>query len=128
MTQNDTQESEVYHGECTRCGDELPYAISGIMCPDCINETAGTDECSVCSESGERICGYHASCLWYCPDCGDIRKIGNRPSRPGSGDTATCLNTEAHSWPGLPKMVRLTYTSKVEPRLRDYISGGEASA
>jgi len=114
------------HGVCSRCGDELPYAVPGIMCPDCIRETPGTDECSICAEHGERTCGYHATCYWYCPNCGYIRRVGNHPSRPGSGDTVSCLNVDAHDWPGLPQMRRLTYASTVEPRLRDYINGGDA--
>lgn len=92
------------------------------MCEDCIRETPGTDECKICCEYDEEICGYHSSCYWYCPECGEIRMVGNRPSRPGSGDTVGCYNHpifdgESH------RMIRLTYTSTVEPRLRDYLGG-----
>lgn len=115
--------TEPSYGDCTRCGGTVPRHVTGIMCPDCVNETPGTDDCSLCQKYGERTCGYHATCWWYCTDCGYIRRVGNHPSRPGSGDTVACLNTDAHSWPDLPRMVRLTYTSLTEPRLREYIEG-----
>ncbi len=132
MNQNDTQESAVEHHpmwgpraarDCRRCGVELHRRHPNGMCRNCVRETPGTDECPICDEYREEICGYHATCLWYCPDCGCIRRVGNHPSRPGSGDTVGCYNhpfrfDESH------KMVRLTYTSTAEPKLRDYVQGG----
>lgn len=121
--QNDASETAVYHPDCSRCGDPVVHATGGTMCSDCIRETPSTDECSICSEYNEKICGYHATCLWYCPDCGAIRRVGNRPSRPGSDDRVGCYNhpvfDEESHW-----MVRLTYESTAEKRLRNYINGG----
>jgi len=92
-----------------------------MMCAQCIRETPGSEECSICTEYSEEVCGYHASCLWYCPDCGCIRRVGNKPARPESEITVGCYNHpvfdgESH------RMVRLTYASTAEKRLMNYIS------
>jgi len=112
-----------HRGTCERCGDPIGHATGGIMCAECILETPGEADCDICERYSEQVCGYHGSCWWYCPECGYIRMVGNHPSRPGSDDTVGCYNHpvfdgESH------EMVRLTYKSTVEPRLRRYIATG----
>lgn len=109
-------------GNCNRCGGPLYRKPHGRMCPDCIRETAGTDECPICEEHGERVCGYHATCIWYCPDCGHVRRIGNQPVRPDQDVTnSCCVSLHPEDAPfDLPRMVRLCYESVMPPQLRDY--------
>lgn len=107
---------------CRRCDDKLYRHMPNGMCPDCVRETPGTDECHICEEHGERICGYHATCIWYCLDCGHVRRTGNRPVRPGSDATTTC-SPSLHPDRGpfeLPTMIRLCYESVAPPQLREY--------
>lgn len=108
-------------GECDRCGDPLYRRHPTRMCPDCVRETPGTDECPICADHGERICGYHATALWYCVECGMVRRIGNRPERPGSDATVHCpLDPSGVFEDGEHQMVRLCYESVAPPQLRRY--------
>lgn len=99
-------------GHCSRCGGAHYRREPGQMCADCVRETAGTDECPTCREHGERICGYHATCLWYCVDCGMLRAIGNSPARPESTRTEHCpLDPSGAFEENKHTMIRLVYES-----------------
>lgn len=109
---------------CSRCGVKTWRNGPTQMCPDCVRETPGTDECDICADYGERICGYHSTSLWYCLDCGHVRRIGNRPARPGTDATVRCCVALHPDRSGLdndfPRMIRLCYESLAPPRLRRY--------
>lgn len=108
-------------GWCSRCGSARYRHEPGQMCADCVRETPGTDECSICREYEERICGYHSSSLWYCVDCGMLRVIGNRPARPGSDETVHCpLDPSDVFEEDQHEMVRLVYRSLAGENLNRY--------
>lgn len=108
-------------GHCSRCGGARYRREPGQMCSDCVRETAGTDECRICREHKESICGYHGTCLWYCVDCGMLRRIGNQPARPGSDRTVHCpLDPSGVFEENEHTMVRLTYESLAGKNLKRY--------
>jgi len=107
---------------CRHCDTKLYRHMPNGMCPDCVRETPGTEDCHICDEHGERICGYHSTALWYCSDCGHVRRIGNQPARPGTDRTVRCcvsLHPES-DWNEIPRMERLCYRSVAPPQLRRY--------
>lgn len=108
-------------GHCKRCGGARYRREPGQMCADCVRETAGTDECSVCRDHNEKVCGYHGTCLWYCTECGMVRRIGNSPARPGSDRTVSCpLDPASPFEESTHEMIRLTYASLKGKNLKRY--------
>lgn len=106
--------------DCRRCGEDLYSEMPNGLCPECVRETPG--ECHICEEHGERVCGYHGTALWYCVECGHVRRVGNQPVRPGEDVTKTCcvsLHPDRDVF-NLPTMVRLCYESVAPPMLRRY--------
>jgi ribosomal protein S14 len=121
VVQHDHPEYGPMQGWCNRCGRPTYRYGPAHMCVECVRETAGTDDCPICQEYKESICGYHGTCLWYCVDCGMVRRIGNRPVRPGSDATVHCpLDPSGVFEENEHTMVRLTYESLAGKELGRY--------